>query len=80
MGKMIRVSPETDTQIGHLKSVLKISKQDVVKTAINKLNRELLLQQTNLAYKRLKKDKKAWTEELVERAEWELLDGWSFDE
>ena len=78
MGKMIRVSPETDTQIEHLKSVLKISKQDVVKKAIDKLDRELLLQQTNQAFKRLRKDKKAWAEELAERALWEGSDNWDF--
>jgi len=80
MGKMIRVSPETDTQICRLKSALKMTKQDVVKKAIEKLDREFLLQQTNQAFKRLRKDKKAWSEELAERAEFELLDGWNFDE
>lgn len=78
MGKMIRVSLETDTQIGRLKSVLKMTKQDVVKKAINKLDRELLLQQTNQAYKQLIKDKKAWAEELTERALWERSDNWDF--
>lgn len=72
---MIRVNPETDTQIGRIKSVLKMTKQDVVKKAVEKLDRELLLHQTNQAFKRLRKDKKAWAEELAERAEWELLDG-----
>lgn len=75
---MIRVSPETDTQIGRLKSVLKISKQDVVKKAIAKLDRELTMKQIVQEFEELRKDKKAWAEVLAERALWEGSDNWDF--
>lgn len=75
---MIRVNPETDTQIEHLKSVLKISKQDVVKKAIEKLDREFTMKQIVQEFKELRKDKKAWAEVLAERALWEGSDNWDF--
>ncbi len=80
MGKMIRVSPKTDTQIGRLKSALKMSKQDIVKKAINKLDKELTMKQIVQEFKELRKDKKAWTEVLAERALWEASDNWNFDD
>jgi hypothetical protein len=49
--------------------------------AIERYRRETFLDQANAAYARLRKDAKAWSQELAERAEWNatLLDGLSED-
>lgn len=71
---MIRVTPETYNQIESIQTILEgISKQDIVKQAIEALSRELLLSQTNEAFKALKKNKAAWNDELKEREEWNFL-------
>ena len=71
MDKMIRVSPETYAQIKNIQTMSQsISQQDIVKQAINRLNKELILQQTDTAFKKLKANKEAWQEELREREEW----------
>ncbi len=74
MSKMIRISSETYDQIENIQSVLgSVSKQDIIRQAVDNLNKELLLAQTDLAFRRLKKDKKAWQQELEEREEWGFL-------
>jgi hypothetical protein len=74
MSKMIRISTETYDQIENIQSVLgSASKQDIVRQAIDNLNRELLLVQTDLAFRKLKKDQNAWQEELEEREAWGFL-------
>jgi hypothetical protein len=49
----------------------------VLSEAVQELQRNLLLRQTNDAYQRLKEDPKAWEEESQERRMWEntLADG-----
>ena len=69
MSKMIRVSAETYEKIENIQSTLGFTKQAIVKKAVEKLDRDLLLAQTDLAFKKLKKNKKAWAEECAERAE-----------
>lgn len=74
MSKMIRISSETYDQIENIQSVLgSASKQDIIRQAVDNLNKELLLAQTDLAFRRLKEDKKAWQQELEEREEWGFL-------
>lgn len=44
-----------------------------IKKALEQVNSDLLLAQTDLAFKKLKKDKFSWKEELREREEWGFL-------
>lgn len=53
--------------------MLGATKQGVMQKAVAKLNRDLLLAKTDAAFKKLKRNKKAWTQELAERQEWESL-------
>ncbi len=71
MSKMIRVSPETYSQIESIQSIIGSNKQEIVKKAIDKFNKELVLMEANKAFQKLKDDPKAWAEELAEREEWE---------
>ena len=50
---------------------------EVLSDAIHELQRNRLLQKTNEAYARLKEDKAAWEQELLERSAWDgaLQDG-----
>jgi hypothetical protein len=73
MSKMIRVSSSTYDQIEEIQSIVGSTKQDIVKKAIDKLSRELLIHKTDLAFKKLKKNKKAWQQELKERSELDFL-------
>lgn len=70
ISKAIRVDSETFDKITYAQSILGLTKKAVVRKAVDRLNRDLLFDQINASYKRLKKDKKAWAEELRERKEW----------
>lgn len=80
MSKMIRISSETYDQIENIQSILGTTKQDIVKKAIARLNKELFLEQMDVAFKKLKKNKEAWKEELKERQEWQSLNDGLRDE
>lgn len=73
MSKMIRIDTETHEKIVYLQSVLKSTKLRVVQKAIDRLNKDLLLAQTDTAFKKLKRNKLAWQQECAERKAWELL-------
>jgi phage tail tape-measure protein len=49
----------------------KISIQAVLEKAIEKYRRQYVLAQTNRAYTKLRKNPKAWEEEMNERTSWE---------
>ncbi len=53
------------------------SMQDSLAKAIELYRRQIFLQETNAAFDALRKDPKAWQEELKERKEWDstLIDG-----
>lgn len=44
---------------------------DLLSTAIEDLRRKFILEATNNAYLKLRKNKRAWTKELAERKLWE---------
>jgi len=46
-----------------------------IRHAIDIVNRKIILMQIDVAFKRLKKDKLAWEQELQEREEWGFEDG-----
>ena len=74
MSKLIRVNLETYALIESMQAALgNPSKQEVIRKALDQLNSELLMAQTDVAFKRLKKDKSSWKEELKEREEWGFL-------
>jgi hypothetical protein len=73
MSKLIRVDTQTYEKITNIQSVFGATKQDVVQRAIERLSKDLLLAQTDVAFKKLKRDKKAWKQELAERQEWDML-------
>ncbi len=73
MSKMIRIDTETHEKIVHLQSIFKATKLHIVQRAIDQLNKDLLLAQTDTAFKKLKRNKKAWQQECAERKVWETL-------
>jgi len=80
MSKMIRIAPDVDAKIDRISTTLNMSKKDIVKRAIEKLDRELTLKQISNEYAELRKDKKAWNRALSERLLWEASDEWDFDD
>lgn len=75
MSKMIRINLETYEKIVNIQAILGATKQNIVKKAIDRLNKDLLLAETDAAFKKLKRNKKAWKQELGERQSWESLSG-----
>jgi predicted transcriptional regulator len=77
MSKLIRVSDEAYSKLNQMAKNIGISKQDVVDTAINNLEKETFLKRANDAYATLKKNSKQWLEYQEELALWEstLEDG-----
>ena len=73
MSKLIRVDTQTYEKITNIQSIMGSTKQDVVQQAVERLSKDLLLAQTDAAFKKLKRDKKVWKQELAERQEWESL-------
>ena len=73
MSKLIRVDTQTYEKIASIQSIMGSTKHDVVQRAIDQLSKDLLLAQTDAAFKKLKRDKKVWKQELAERQEWESL-------
>lgn len=73
---MIRVDAETHEKIINIQSMLGSTKQAVVQKAVDRLNKDLLLTKADEAFKKLKRNKKAWAQELAERNEWESLNDW----
>lgn len=73
MSKLIRIDTQTYEKIASIQAIMGSTKQDVVQKAVDRLSKDLLLAQTDAAFKKLKRDKKAWQQELAERQEWESL-------
>lgn len=74
MSKMLRISSDINQQIEDIQKIYKITKQEIVKKAVERLAREIILQETNKAFENLKSEKKAWSQELQERQEWLLFE------
>jgi hypothetical protein len=75
----IRISQRAKATLRELSKREGRSMQAVLDEAIDHYRRETFLDQANAAYAKLRKDPKAWQQELAERAEWDgtMMDGLS---
>jgi predicted DNA-binding protein len=75
----VRISPRAKATLRELSKREGKSMQAVLDEAIDHYRRETFLDRANAAYAQLRKDPKAWRQELAERAEWDgtLMDGLS---
>ena len=73
--KNIRVSEETMIYLKELSKKANTSMQDIVQKAVEDYRRNMILEETNTAFMKLKGDTKAWQEEEIERKEWEATLG-----
>ncbi|OGB83171.1 hypothetical protein A3F66_01020 [candidate division TM6 bacterium RIFCSPHIGHO2_12_FULL_32_22] len=64
MNKTVKISIETYNQIKEITKITGLTHKEIIKKAIDKYNRELLLERTDQAFKKLKQNKKAWREYL----------------
>lgn len=73
----VRINAQTHSKLKDLAERAGRSMPDVLDSAVEAYRRQVLLEETNRAFARLKADPKAWTEELAERAAWDvtLADG-----
>lgn len=73
----IRVSKTTREVLKEISRQQTQSMQAVLDAALEKYRHHIMLRQLNVDYAALRKDKKAWNEELKERSLWEntLSDG-----
>lgn len=73
----VRISAEARETLRKLSAQTGRKLQDLVDEAVERLRRELLLQQANKAFLALRSDRRAWADEVRERADWEatLADG-----
>ncbi len=71
MSYSIRIGEETRNILHEISQQEKISIQAVLEKAIEKYRRQYVLAQTNRAYTKLRKNPKAWEEEMNERTSWE---------
>jgi hypothetical protein len=67
----VRVRLETSEILRDLAASTGRAMQDVLADAVEAYSRQLLLDQTNAAYSRLRSDAEAWQQELNEREAWE---------
>lgn len=74
MSKLIRISDSAFEKLQKLEQETGESKQEIIEKQLEKRMRENLLKKGNEAYERLKKNPKAWQEELEERAVWQQAD------
>ncbi len=77
MTKMSRITTTTSTTLDDLQKSTGKTKQKLIEIAVEKLYNEYFVYKANKAYAKLKKNKKAWQEELKEREIWNqtLIDG-----
>ena len=77
MSKLVRVSDKAYSKLNQIAKNTGTSKQDIIDTALNNLERETILKQANDAYSELKKNRKAWLEYQEEISAWDttLEDG-----
>ena len=77
MSKMLRMDEKDYAKLDNLSKTTGISKQKLLSVVIEKAVREKFMEEANKAYRKVRSNKKAWQEELKERAEWDvtLMDG-----
>ena len=73
----VRIEPKAHIILRRIAKQSGESMQDSLAKAIELYRRQIFLQKANAAFDALRKDPKAWQEELKERKEWEstLLNG-----
>ena len=73
----VRIERQTHKVLQQLAEKEGVTQTQIIKDAVENYRRRRILEQTNLAYAALRRDTKAWNEELEERAQWEatLEDG-----
>jgi hypothetical protein len=73
----IRINPKAHTILQRIAKQSGESMQASLSKAIELYRRQIFLQKANAAFNTLRKDHKAWQEELKEREDWDavLLDG-----
>lgn len=71
MSAMVRIKPETHLKLRQLAKQTGESMPDTLERAVDALYRQQWLQGLAEDYARLRTDKKAWAEELKERALWD---------
>jgi len=77
MSATVRINPESHRKLKSLAADMGESMPVVLEHAIEALRRQRFLEQAANDFARLRKDKKAWAEELAERKAWDktLKDG-----
>lgn len=72
----VRIDPKTHIKLRRIAEQSKESMQSTLARAIELYRRQTFLEKANLAFAVMRKDSKAWQEELKEREEWDstLLD------
>lgn len=77
MSATVRINPQSHRKLKSLASEMGESMPVVLEHAIEALRRQRFLEQAADDFARLRKDKKAWAEELAERKLWDktLQDG-----
>ncbi len=77
MSATVRINPESHRKLKSLAQDMGASMPVVLEHAIEALRRQRFLEDAAAAYGKLRRDKKAWSEELAERKAWDktLKDG-----
>ena len=72
----VRIDPRAHIMLRRIAEQSKESMQSTLTKAIELYRRQIFLKRANLAFAAMRKDPKAWQEELKEREEWDstLLD------
>ncbi len=71
MSKLVRVSDEAYSRLNSIARVAGISKQEVLDSALEKWEKDMLLKQANVAYDAMRKNKQEWEEEQEELQLWD---------
>ncbi len=68
----VRIDPKAHIILRRIAEQSKESMQSILTKAIELYRRQTFLKKANLAFAAMRKDSKAWQEELREREEWDL--------
>ena len=73
----VRINPKAHTMLRRIARQAEESMQISLTKAIELYRRQIFLQKANVAFESLRKNPKAWKDELKEREDWDsiLLDG-----
>ncbi|MCA9206356.1 MAG: hypothetical protein KDA59_25060 [Planctomycetales bacterium] len=77
MSETVRIKPETHAKLKELSQHYGEPMPAILERAIDRLQREVFLEQVNRSFAALRDDPKAWAEEQAERRAWDatLADG-----